>query len=105
MITLSTCVFLGAYYFQVSLGTIILSAMAGYLLSTDLGGLGSQLLALITRNRVSASKTDVHEVDKENSKKRFLWKWGILELLYHAVMLAAVGVVAGIFIVYIFSRL
>ncbi|XP_053374492.1 pecanex-like protein 4 isoform X2 [Mercenaria mercenaria] len=96
MVTLSTCVFIGAYFIKVSLGTIILCALAGYLLSTDLGGLGTQLLALITRNRVSASRTDVREPDREESGKKFLWKWGIFEFLYHVVMLAVVCVIAGL---------
>lgn len=96
MVVLSTSVFLGAYYIKVSLGTIILCALAGYLLGIDLGGLGSQLLRLITRNRVSASRTDVREPDKQETGRKFLWKWGIFEFLYHFVMLAVVGVIAGI---------
>lgn len=95
MIVLSMCVFLGAYYIKTCLGTIILSALAGYLLSTDLGGLGAQLLALINRNRVSASKTGEPSEKNRGKGLRFLWKWGALEIVYHTVMLAVVGIVAG----------
>lgn len=95
MTVLSVCVFLGAYYIKTCLGTVILAALAGYLLSTDLGGLGSQLSVLINRNKVSASKT--RESFKKSKEKgmRFLWKWGMLEIIYHTVMLTVVGVVAG----------
>ena len=96
MTVLSTGVFLGAYFCQISLGTIILSACAGYLLSTDLGGFGSQLFSAISsRNKVAASTVDLQEPAKPRKERSFLWRWGVLELLYHVVMLAVVGVIAG----------
>lgn len=95
MLVLSVSTFLGAYYINASLGSVILSACVGYALSTDLGGLGSQLITFCTnRNKVSASTTDLKS---EASKKRsFLWRWGIFEFLYHFVMLAIVGVTSGL---------
>ena len=94
MLILSVATFLGAYYIYSSLGSVILSACVGYILSTDLGGLGSQLLTFFTnRNKVSASMV---ELTPEVSKRRlFLWRWGILEFLYHIFMLAIVGVISG----------
>ena len=96
MVILSTGVFLGAYFIKPSLGTILIAALAGYLLSTDLGGLGSQLLTAIrTRNKVAASSMDVREPVRKKRGYRFLWSWGIFEVLYHLLMLAIVGVMAG----------
>jgi len=95
MTVLSASVFLGAYYIKTCLGTVLLSALAGYLLSTDLGGLGTQLLSLIDRNRVSASRTGEPKESEKPKGLRFLWKWGVLEIIYHIVMLAVVGVIAG----------
>ena len=46
---LSTGVYPGAYYLPTCLGTVVWAAVWGYLLATDLGGLGSQIIALITR--------------------------------------------------------
>ncbi|KAH3845616.1 hypothetical protein DPMN_087898 [Dreissena polymorpha] len=92
---LSTGVYLGAFYISSCLGTVLISSLAGYLLSTDLGGLGSQLWALLNRNRVSAVR-DWAPVRNGSPVKKFLWKWGVLEIVYHTVMLAVVGVVAGI---------
>ncbi|XP_052272587.1 pecanex-like protein 4 isoform X3 [Dreissena polymorpha] len=92
---LSTGVYLGAFYISSCLGTVLISSLAGYLLSTDLGGLGSQLWALLNRNRVSAVR-DWAPVRNGSPVKKFLWKWGVLEIVYHTVMLAVVGVVAGL---------
>ena len=102
MLILSLAGFLGAYYINSSLGTVILSACLGYILSTDLGGLGSQLLTLCSnRNKVSSSMTELRPEDRK--KRSFLWRWGILEFLYHFVMLAIVGVISGMYTVSHFS--
>ena len=99
MLALSVASFLGAYYINCSLGSVILSACLGYILSTDLGGLGSQLLTLCyNRNKVSASRAELRQETsqgKSRSQRSFLWRWGVFEFLYHFVMLAVVGVVSG----------
>ncbi|WAR18991.1 PCX4-like protein [Mya arenaria] len=96
MSVLSACVFLGSYYISSCLGTVVLSGMTGYLLSTDLGGLGTQLLSFINRNRVSAERRKEPVEGHKEKGLRFLWRWGILEVVYHCVMLAVVGVIAGL---------
>ena len=99
MLSLSVATFLGAYYISTSLGSVILSACLGYILSTDLGGLGSQLLTLCyNRNKVSTSRAELRQEtsqERSRSQRSFLWRWGVLEFLYHFVMLAIVGVVSG----------
>ena len=99
MLSLSVASFLGAYYINCSLGSVILSACLGYILSTDLGGLGSQFLNLCyNRNKVSASRAELRQEtsqERSRSQRSFLWRWGVLEFLYHFVMLAVVGVVSG----------
>lgn len=94
MLVLSLATFMGAYYISSSLGSVILSACLGYILSTDLGGLGSQILKFFyNRNKVSASMAELRA--GSSHKRLFLWRWGVVEFLYHFVMLAVVGVISG----------
>ena len=96
MLTLSLGVFFGTFYMSSSLGAVLLAAMTGYVLSTDLGGLGAQIYHFIKyRNRVSDDQGTV-AVRGNSGKSHFLWKWGVLEFVYHFVLLAIVGVMAGL---------
>ncbi|XP_060062887.1 pecanex-like protein 4 [Ylistrum balloti] len=94
LLTLSLGVYLGAYFISASLGSVLLAALCGYLLSTDLGSLGDQLHTFIhTRNKVASGSQDTIN---SNHRCQFLWKWRPLEFLYHFIMLAIVGVLAGL---------
>lgn len=94
LVTVSVGVYLTAYFVPVSLGTVLVSALMGYILSLDLGGLGSQLYFLLrTRNKVSNDEQGTVIIGKTSG---FLWKWGIFEFLYHFIMLSIVGVLAGL---------
>lgn len=91
---LSVGVYLGAYFISASLGSVLLAALCGYVLSTDLGGLGTQVLTFIlTRNKVASGSNNGAD---SHHKCQFLWKWGPIEFLYHFIMLAIVGVLSGL---------
>lgn len=90
----SVGVYLGAYFLPSCLGTVLISALFGYLLSVDLGGLMNQIIH-ICRNRNKVSD-DQGVIAMDMKMKGFLWRWGVLEFLYHALMLTLVGVTAGL---------
>ncbi|XP_061168054.1 pecanex-like protein 4 [Saccostrea echinata] len=94
LVVLSVGVYLGAFFFSSCLETVLLASLCGYLLSTDLGGLGNQIIQTIrNRNKVS---DDQGVIAMDTGVKGFLWGWGVFEFLYHALMLALVGVTAGL---------
>ncbi len=86
MVLLSTCAYLMVYFIPHGLITVALLAIFGYLLSLDLGGLGWHIC-----NKCLGSKFNDTE---QNENGGFMWKWGIKEMLYHAVMLIFVISVA-----------
>lgn len=98
LVTVSTCVFLGAYYIPSVFGTVLLSAAFGYLLSTDLSLLCSQLVqACRSHNKVSTHSQFLKDSKQVQPNSGFGWTWGVTTLLYHAAMLAVViGVAAGV---------
>lgn len=96
-VVVSVCVFLGAYYIPVCFGTVLLSAACGYLLSTDLSLLGSQLVqACRSHNKVSTSQF-LKDSKQFRPNSGFGWTWGVSTCFYHGIMLAAViGVTVAI---------
>ncbi|KAK3580880.1 hypothetical protein CHS0354_032942 [Potamilus streckersoni] len=98
MLVISVGVYLGTYYFQSCLAKVVFSACFGYFLSTDLSGLGCQVIHFFQhRNKVFGSTIQlVSSIDKTSPEPKFLWRWGPLIFLYHFVILAIVGVEAGL---------
>ncbi|XP_041352688.1 pecanex-like protein 4 [Gigantopelta aegis] len=95
LLSLSVGVFLGAYFIPSVLGTVILSACMGYILSTNLGGLGFQVWkSCRTKNRVSSSQ-NIKEARNPRQNTGFLWSWTLSTFLYHIIMVLLVGTVAA----------
>lgn len=94
LLLLSVGVYFAAYFMPSCLATVLVSALFGYLLSIDLGGLVNQIIHTCrSRNKVS---DDQGVIAMDMRIKGFLWRWGVLEFLYHFIMLAVVGVTAGL---------
>ncbi|XP_013381869.1 pecanex-like protein 4 [Lingula anatina] len=97
MLTLSLGVFLAAYFIPNDLVTVILLCVMGYLLSTDLGGLGSQFLKLCTTQHNNKSKSDARQ-DSEKTimkpKSNFFVTWAFKE--GHFIMLFIAGGLGGV---------
>nr|KAG5714579.1 hypothetical protein BaRGS_007025 [Batillaria attramentaria] len=75
LVVVSIGVFLGAYFIPACFGTVVLSAAMGYLLSTDLGSLGSQALQVCrTNNKVSTSQF-LQDSASFRHNTGFLWSW------------------------------
>lgn len=94
LLLLSVGVYFAAFFMPSCLATVLVSALFGYLLSIDLGGLVNQIIHTCrSRNKVS---DDQGVIAVDMRVKGFLWRWGVLEFLYHFIMLAVVGVTAGL---------
>lgn len=96
LLVISLTVFLASYFITKSLAVIIICSLMGYLLSLDLAAAASHLYHfLVFRNKVTSGKTSM-DVTSQTSTFGFLWKFGLLQCLYHLVMMVAVGIVAGL---------
>ncbi|KAK6181580.1 hypothetical protein SNE40_009406 [Patella caerulea] len=98
MLVLSTGVYLAAYFIPVSVGNVVVCASMGYILSTDLGGLGSQLWIFYqthTKNKVSIGSKN-KAINSTPSIKGFLWSWNLSTVFYHFIMIVIIGVEAGL---------
>ncbi|ESP02796.1 hypothetical protein LOTGIDRAFT_110843 [Lottia gigantea] len=98
MVILSTGVYIAVYYIPLSLVSVVIAACFGYILSTDLGGLGTQIWSYYqtqTKNRVSVVSQS-KAVNSTSEVKGFLWSWKPTTFLYHFVMVVLVGVEAGL---------
>lgn len=92
--TFSVAVYLTAYFVDVGLTSVLVCSLFGYILSLDLAGLGLQFMNFIkNRNRIAADPGDLQIIP---NKWQFLWTWGVLEGVFHFVMLAIVGVISGL---------
>ncbi|KAL3873202.1 hypothetical protein ACJMK2_036347 [Sinanodonta woodiana] len=98
LLVVSVGVYLGTYYLPSCLAKVVFTACFGYFLSTDLSGLGCQVIHFFQhRNKVSDSTMQlVSSIDKTSPEPKCLWRWGPLLFLYHFVILAIVGVEAGL---------
>lgn len=103
MLFLSVCVYLIVLYMPLMLGSIIIAAGFGYLLSLDLGGLGSQLVQHLMsspRNKVTLMKDKMMVVSSSRTSSSycqgFMWTWGYREVLYHTFMTLCVVVESGL---------
>ncbi|XP_076463773.1 pecanex-like protein 4 [Babylonia areolata] len=96
-LVVSVGVFLGAYYIPVCFGTVLLSVAMGYLLSTDLSLLFSQVLqACRSHNKVSTSQF-LQDSKRFKANTGFGWSWGVGTFLYHLLMLLlATGLAAAL---------
>ncbi|KAH9499638.1 Pecanex-like protein 4 [Bulinus truncatus] len=101
MMILSIGSFLGCYFLSSCFSSVVFAALTGYLLSCNLGSLGSQILEAFTKsisNRVStigpAYKGSVASLPL--IMNGFLWSWSWFTVLYHLLMLCAVAVAAGL---------
>ncbi|XP_012939720.1 pecanex-like protein 4 [Aplysia californica] len=97
---LSSAVFVGCYFLTSTFSSVVLAACAGYLLSTDLGALGSQIWAACQRtnnNRVSSARHSTARAlnAPQPTVTGFLWSWCWSTVVYHAAMTAVVGGVAA----------
>ncbi|XP_059178435.1 pecanex-like protein 4 isoform X2 [Physella acuta] len=98
---LSVGAFLGCYFIDFCFGSVMLAALTGYLLSCDLGRLGTQLWSACHRNnnsnRVSSVKPSslAHLSPPHTPNTGFLWSWCWSTTLYHIIMLAATAAAAG----------
>ncbi|RUS91438.1 hypothetical protein EGW08_000762 [Elysia chlorotica] len=97
---LSVGVVVASYMMSSVFASVVLAALAGYLLSCDLGGLGAQVWSLChhSTNRVSTKKPSALTQalsTPESRNQGFLWTWGPCTALYHAVVMAAAGAAAG----------
>ncbi len=79
MVIVSVAAYLAAYFIPQGLVTVAVMSLCGYLLSLDWGGIGNQILS------VCFPQCSGFQMDGE--KHGFMWKWGILEALYHVLML------------------
>lgn len=96
LLVISLTVFLASYFITKSLAIIIICSLMGYLLSLDLGAAANHLYHfLVFRNKVSSGKSSM-DVTSQTSKFGFLWKFGLLQCVYHLVMMIIVGVIAGV---------
>ena len=87
MVIISTCVYLAVNFIPHGLATVALMSLFGYLLSLDLGGLGSQLLSMC------CSSSFTQNLITEETRG-FMWSWGILEFLYHIAILGVTVAIA-----------
>ncbi|XP_076098379.1 pecanex-like protein 4 [Mytilus galloprovincialis] len=95
LLVISLTVFLAAYFIKKSIATVVICALMGYLLSLDLGAAANNIYHyLLFRNKVT-SGTSSMDVTSQTSKYGFLWKFGLLQCLYHFVMIVIVGVMSG----------
>ena len=93
----SVCVFLGAYYIPSCLGTVLLCAACGYLLSTDLSLLLTQLLQTCRSNNKVSTSQFLQDSKQLKPNSGFGWTWSPPTLLYHSLMLLlVVGVTAAV---------
>lgn len=93
----SVCVFLGAYYIPSCFGTVLLSAAMGYILSTDLSLLFSQVLQTCRSNNKVSTSQFLQDSKQLKPNSGFGWTWGAPTLFYHLVLLLLVtGVAAAV---------
>ncbi|XP_074662137.1 pecanex-like protein 4 [Tubulanus polymorphus] len=89
---LSCAVLAAAYFITDGLGSILVMAIMGYLLSTDIGQLGAQLMQKCRKTKINSMKV--------LPIKGFLWKWTWREFLFHLFMGSVVGCVTSVLYTY-----
>ncbi|CAG5127048.1 unnamed protein product [Candidula unifasciata] len=100
-VLMSAALFLGCYFLSSCFSSMVLAAGAGYLLSCDLGGLGSQIWEACQRNKESKITTTKAKLPALVSTRHprisgFLWSWCWSTVYYHGVMTAAAAVAATV---------
>ena len=91
MLLLSCSVFLAAFFIPHGLTVVILMATFGYILSIDIGGLGTQILHMCCSGRRMLPPV----IDRQQTPG-FLWCWTIKEAVFHLCVVLVVGGVSGI---------
>ncbi|CAH1791455.1 unnamed protein product [Owenia fusiformis] len=94
MLVLSVGVYLAVYFVPLGTATIAIMSSMGYILSTDLGGLGSQLLNICSKQKNTQDET-------LSISTSFLWRWTWKEVLFHVAMTTVATGVAIVIHVYI----
>lgn len=98
MLLLSVGVFLAVFFIPVCLGSIVMAATFGYILSTDIGGFLRDVIKYYkTRNKVSSSQTLNTSPDKHRG---FPWSSLFLTLMFHLVMTSAALTVSLCLVLY-----
>ncbi|XP_046577291.1 pecanex-like protein 4 [Haliotis rubra] len=90
LLVLSIGAYLAAYFIPFVFATVVISAIFGYILSIDLGHLGTQIWNLCrTTNRISSSQ-NLRESQRVAKNEGFLWTWGLATFAYHFIMFAVI---------------
>ncbi|CAL1530389.1 unnamed protein product [Lymnaea stagnalis] len=100
-VILAAGAFLGCYFLNTCFSAVVFAALTGYLLSCDLGSLGTQIWAAFCKsnnNRVASNRPSILAslAPQHGTVHGFLWSWCWSTVLYHISILAVVAVASGV---------